>query len=87
MKLIVAISRDEDTENIINTLIQKECRVTKIASAGGFLRRGMTTLMIGVEDENLEDVIDNVRDICLPSEDGEHCTTLFVLNVKQFTHV
>jgi uncharacterized protein YaaQ len=48
----------------------------------------MITLIIGFEDENVEDVIDNVTEICLPvSEDGDHCTTLFVLDVKQFKQV
>ena len=48
----------------------------------------MTTLMIGVEDEQVENVIDNLRNICRPlSEDNERCTTIFVLNVSQFMQV
>ena len=88
MKLIIAITRDEDSENIINNLIQEGFRVTRIASTGGFLRRGMTTMMIGVEDEKVDHAIANLRDKCSPaSENNERCTTIFVLNVTQFTQV
>lgn len=88
MKLIIAITRDEDSENVINSLIQKEYRVTKIASTGGFLRRGNTTLMIGVEDEKVDHVIDILRKISDPrSQENERSMTIFVLNVDQFTQV
>jgi len=88
MKLIIAITRDKHSEEIINSLIQEDYRVTKIASTGGFLRRGMTTLMIGVEDEQVENVFDNLRNICGSlSEDNERCITIFVLNVSQFMQV
>jgi uncharacterized protein YaaQ len=88
MKLVIAITRDEDSEDIITTLIDHEHRVTRIASTGGFLRRGMTTLMIGVEDQKVDGVIDNLRNKCVPvPQDEERCTTIFVLDVKQFTRV
>jgi uncharacterized protein YaaQ len=88
MKLIIAITRDEESEIIINALIQKEYRVTRIASTGGFLRRGMTTMMIGVEDENVDDVITTVRNNFTPdTEIGKRRTTIFVLNVDRFEQV
>ena len=88
MKLIIAITRDEESEIIINALIQKEYRVTRIASTGGFLRRGMTPMMIGVEDENVDDVITTVRNNFTPdTEIGKRRTTIFVLNVDRFEQV
>lgn len=88
MKLIIAITRDEDSENIIESLLENDYRVTRIASTGGFLRRGMTTMMIGVEAEKVDDVINIVRGKCVPvSEPNQRCTTMFVLNVDQFTQV
>lgn len=88
MKLIIAITRDEDSEQVINSLIQNEYRVTKIASTGGFLRRGNTTLMIGVEDKKVDHVIDIMREISAAvSQDNERSMTIFVLNVDQFTQV
>ncbi len=88
MKLIIAIVRDEDCDQVIQTLIKEEFRVTRIASTGGFLRRGMTTLMIGVEDENVDPVIKIVGDHCHSTADQyRRYATLFVLNVDQFLQV
>jgi uncharacterized protein YaaQ len=87
MKLIIAITRDEESDSIINGLIQDEYRVTRIASTGGFLRRGMTTMMIGVEDEKVDGVIDCIKGNCAPVSDSDQRTTIFVLNVNQFMQV
>ena len=88
MKLIIVIIRDEESDEILQSLIQGEFRVTRIASTGGFLRRGMTTLMIGVEDEKVDEAIQLVRDTCVPiTLPGMRCATLFVLNVEEFIQV
>ncbi|MBE9475171.1 MAG: cyclic-di-AMP receptor [Chloroflexi bacterium] len=88
MKLIIAIIRDEDCDQVSQSLIQEEFRVTRIASTGGFLRHGVTTLMIGVEDEKVDQAIHLVGDHC--SSEADHngrCATLFVLKVDQFVQV
>jgi uncharacterized protein YaaQ len=88
MKLIIAIARDEDSDAIISALIEREYRVTRIASTGGFLRRGMTTMMVGVDEEKVDDVI-TVFESSFSSVagDGKRRTTIFVLNVEHFTQV
>ena len=35
----------------------KDFRVTKLATTGGFLKSGNTTLMIGIEKEKVNDVV------------------------------
>ena len=88
MKLIIAIIRDEIRDQITQSLIQEEFRVTRIASTGGFLRRGMTTLMIGVEDDKVDQVINIAGDHCNKVADQYgRCATLFVLEVDQFIQV
>jgi len=88
MKLIVAIIRDELNDQILQSLIQEEFRVTRIASTGGFLRRGMTTLMIGVEDEKVDQAILLVEEACEPATyQNTHNATMFVLNVDQYLQV
>ena len=88
MKLIIAIIRDEESDEVLQSLIQGEFRVTRIASTGGFLRRGMTTLMIGVEDDKVDEAIQLVGDKCAPStQPGSRCATLFVLNIEEFIQV
>jgi len=49
-KLIIAIIRDDDNERVSARLTAEDFRVTQIASTGGFLRSGRSTLLIGVEE-------------------------------------
>jgi uncharacterized protein YaaQ len=88
MKLIIAILRDEDSERISHALIVAEFRVTQIASTGGFLRRGSTTLMIGVEDEKVDQAIQIIKDnTTSPDNAAERKATLFVLNIVSFVQI
>lgn len=88
MKLIVAILRDEDSDHVSQSLISSGFRVTRIASTGGFLRRGSTTFMIGVEDEKVDEAIQLVRESCTVSiQPGLKRATLFVLNVEKYSQI
>ena len=53
MKLIIAIVQDEDASRLVNQLMKAGIGVTKLATTGGFLRAGNTTLLIGVDDAKL----------------------------------
>lgn len=88
MKLIVAIIRDEINEPVLQSLIQADFRATRIASTGGFLRRGLTTLMIGVEDDKVDEAIEIIREQSSPeTRTNQRNATVFVLNVNQFLQV
>jgi uncharacterized protein YaaQ len=88
MKLIIAIIKDEDTDNVSRALTKQDFRVTFIASTGGFLRSGRSTLMIGVEDEQVATALDLVRKNCKkPDKSQEKRATIFVLKVDQFTQL
>lgn len=88
MKLIITILRDEDSESVSTALVTAGYRVTRIASTGGFLRRGSTTLMVGVEDEQVDSAIQVVRENVSPViEAGQRRATLFVLKVDRFLQV
>lgn len=87
MKLILAIVRDTDAEIMVNQLVQRGFRVTRIASSGGFLRSGSVTLVIGVEADQVQPVIDALREISSPVEDGQHRVTLFVVNATHFGQI
>jgi uncharacterized protein YaaQ len=88
MKLIVTIIRDSDNDPVSQALIGAGFRVTRIASTGGFLRRGSSTLMIGVSDDKVEDAIEVIRNSTTPPvEPGMKRATLFVLPVDNFTQV
>lgn len=88
MKLIFAILRDEDTEAVSHGLIVAGFRVTRIASTGGFLRRGNATMMVGVEDEKVDQAIQVLHENCSPSPDpNQRRATLFVLDVARFDQI
>lgn len=87
MKLIIAILRDVDNEPVSHALTSANFRVTMVASTGGFLRRGSTTLLVGVDDEQLDTALDTIRKNCTPpSEPGVKRATIFVIKVDQFVH-
>lgn len=85
MKLIIAIVRDQDADPVSKALTTHDYRVTHIASTGGFLRRGNSTLLIGVEDEKLEDGLKIVRENLEPADGpNQKRATIFVVNVQEF---
>ena len=64
MKLVIAMVQDDDVLDLIDAITEAGFRVTKLASTGGFLKSGNTTLIIGVEADKVQKVIDVVEDIC-----------------------
>ena len=64
MKLIIAIVQDEDASRLVNQLMKSGYGVTKLATTGGFLRAGNTTLLIGVDDEKLHCVMEIIEQVC-----------------------
>ena len=63
MKMVIAIVQNEDANLLVEALMENHFSVTKLATTGGFLRVGNTTLLIGVEDDQVEKVIDLVRQV------------------------
>lgn len=87
MKLIIAIVRDSDSDAVSHALTSNQFRVTGIASTGGFLRKGRTTLLIGVEDDQVEQATQVIRSSLSPSTDPkEKSAIIFVLKVDQYDH-
>lgn len=64
MKLVLAVIQDADANSLVRVLSENAFEVTKLASTGGFLREGNTTLMIGVNDERLPDLKRLVKQTC-----------------------
>ncbi|GIV63277.1 MAG: cyclic-di-AMP receptor [Chloroflexota bacterium] len=88
MKLILAIVPDTSSEPVSQALTSHNFRVTGIASTGGFLRRGKTTLLIGVEDDQVERALEQIRAALppQPSDSKESRAVIFVLKVDHFDH-
>ncbi len=68
MKLVIAIVQDEDAGRVVSTLMDKGFGVTKLATTGGFLRAGNTTLISGVEDERLDEALAIIEKLCKSRE-------------------
>ncbi len=87
MKLILAIVHDFDSENVTQALTSADFRVTRVASTGGLLRRGMTTLLIGLEAEQVDPAIQVLRQTCTPAAEGQKRATIFVIPVDHFEQI
>jgi len=68
MKLIIAIVQDEDSLSLIDIITDEGYRVTKLATTGGFLKSGNTTLMIGVDENNVDQVLSKIEEVCKTRE-------------------
>jgi uncharacterized protein YaaQ len=64
LKLVTAIIHDDDAHKVMDELSSRGFRVTKLASTGGFLKSGNTTLIIGAEEEKVEEVITIIENKC-----------------------
>jgi uncharacterized protein YaaQ len=96
MKLIITILPDDHTEPVSKALTDGDLRVTQIASTGGFLRKGASTLLIGVEENQVDRAMELIRtSTSMVKNKAESAgsnqesgkTTIFVLNVSQFIQI
>jgi uncharacterized protein YaaQ len=61
MKLVLAVVANNVAEALTDALLAAGFRTTRLASTGGFRREGNTTIMLGVEDEDVEPVLAILR--------------------------
>lgn len=60
----MAVVQGEDAGRAVQALSQAGFAVTRLASQGGFLQQGNSTLLIGVDDDRVEGAISVLRDNC-----------------------
>jgi len=95
MKVILAVTGSESAENITDALRERGLRVTMMASKGGFLRESNATLLIGVRDEQVDEVLNVIAESATPMRDWPRLlsskdresrarATVFVLNMSRF---
>ena len=87
MKMIILIVKDHDADTVTQALTSAEYRVTRVASTGGFLRSGVVTLLLGVDDDRVDSAIGLMREKLGSSSSGEKRATLFVVPVERFEQV
>ena len=91
-KLVIAVIQNEVADLVVDALLEADFRTTRLASTGGFLRRGNTTLMIGAEEDQVNLVLDlikqSARSGMAPNETNEgspaSAATVFVLALEEY---
>lgn len=92
-KLIISVVQNEDADNVVDALLEGDFRATRLASTGGFLRRGNTTLMIGADEDQVDHVLDLIkrqaRSGAAPSDQPSNAptqaaATVFVLDLDEY---
>ena len=64
MKLLICVVNQDDTSPLMDALTVDGYRATVISTTGGFLRQGNATLLIGVSDEDVGNVLEIIRANC-----------------------
>ena len=89
MKMIIIIVKDNDADTLTQAFTAGSFRVTRVASTGGFLRSGVVTMLLGVEDTQVDAAIKVIHDT-LPASSApsdKKRATLFVVPVQHFEQV
>ncbi len=87
MKMIILIVKDSDSDAVTQSLTSADYRVTRVASTGGFLRSGVVTLLLGVDDDRVDSAIELIHKNVGKATSGEKRATLFVVPVEKFEQV
>jgi len=61
MKLLFAILDRDDANTVVRNLSHSGFSSTRLATTGGFLLSNNVTLMVGVADEKVQEVIDIIK--------------------------
>jgi len=64
VKLVVAIAHNEDAGALVEALLRKDFRATRLQSSGGFLKESNSTVILGVEDDQVDPVVAIIREQC-----------------------
>ncbi|WP_112179089.1 MULTISPECIES: cyclic-di-AMP receptor [Paraliobacillus] len=61
MKLILAVLQDKDSNRLTDALGKRDFKTTKLSTTGGFLKEGNTTLMIGCNDDAVDEALEVIK--------------------------
>lgn len=64
MKLIFAVIQGKDSDALLTALRESGYRSTQINSAGGFLRETNVTVLVGIDDQYVPDVLRIIQENC-----------------------
>ena len=64
MKLVIGIINSDDANELLSEITKASFQATKLATSGGFLKMGNVTVLVGVEDERVDEVVEIFRACC-----------------------
>ena len=64
MKLVVAVVHNEDAGALVDALLEKQYRATRLHSSGGFLKQSNATILLGVEEPAVDEVMEIISANC-----------------------
>lgn len=83
MKLLLSILDDRSAGRVADALVQRRFGVTRINTVGGFLKRGNATLLVGVEEAQIDDALGVMREAYGGASTGGPTGPVFVLAVDK----
>lgn len=91
MRLLIVVMDHQHRTEVRRVLSEKSYGATVLESTGGFLGRGLATMLMVVDDDKVDDAIDTVRQVASPLErEGEGGrravvgTNVFVVPVETY---
>lgn len=94
MILIMAVIHGDHVNKINRRLMDENFRFTTLASSGGFLKAKNETLLLGIKEDELDNLVAILKEECENVNikhgvrDGrevkENTVNLFVMNMEQF---
>jgi uncharacterized protein YaaQ len=64
MKLIIGIINSDDANDLLTEISKASFQATKLSTSGGFLKMGNVTVLVGVEDDQVAQVVDIFKSCC-----------------------
>ena len=64
MKLVIGIINSDDASELLGQITKSGFQATKLSTSGGFLKIGNVTVLVGVEDEKVDEVVGIFRNCC-----------------------
>ena len=87
-KMIMAILEDSESNTVMRALHDAGHPLTLIDSTGGLLKRGNSTLISGVDEIDVDRVINLINQECSPSVNPfKKRATIMVFNVEHFEQI
>lgn len=83
---MIIIAGDEYVEKITALLVENGYFATNIGRSGDFLQYGSTVLMLGIEEQRVDDVFDLLKgDASSNQKEGNYCdeVSIYVVDVEK----